>query len=272
MGMIYSLFGSNIGIVFFVIAVVLITSLGYLLVRRYTNQQTLKEDQELTSYSLNTIALFYCVLVGLVVVDVQTSQNQAQNIVINESNILMNIYRISHCLPELDNSHVNNAISNYVNYVINVEWPIMQKGGTFSSDSVRYAHHGLWDPLVAFEPNSYQQLALYQSLLNELGALSDIRFQREMNARPDVSPFLWFILIYGAILIVSCSFMFSAKSHKQHILQISFTVSLLAIVLLLIYNLDLPFSGPTAVQPTPLKEALEQIDALEKKHSKIPKM
>lgn len=65
---------------------------GLLLIRRLTNQQTLRKDQEIASYALNTIALLYCVIVGFVVIRVQENHSKVKEITVREANILLNLY------------------------------------------------------------------------------------------------------------------------------------------------------------------------------------
>ena len=54
-----------------IIAAISITTIAFLCIRRLTDQSVLRKDQEVASYLLNTMALFYCLLLGLVVIDVQ---------------------------------------------------------------------------------------------------------------------------------------------------------------------------------------------------------
>lgn len=236
---------------------------AFFLIRRITNQSQLREDQEIASYTLNTIALFYCLLIGLVVIDVQNRHNDVSAAVIKEAAILINLHRTCNEFPEFDGPKVNKAIRDYAEYILKEEWPLMHQEKNLALLPAIHSHN-LWKTLLNMEPLNFKQLALYQDLLDRLDQLTEARFKRLNNVKNSINLFLWNILIYGGIIVIGCSFMFAAQSVVEHVIQISLSVSFLVLVLLLILALDSPFCGPAAISSEPFQLVLERIDVDEK--------
>jgi membrane-associated HD superfamily phosphohydrolase len=123
--------------------------------------------------------------------------------------------------------------------------------------------HSLFRVLSTFEPKNLRQFALYQDLLQHTNQLTEARFKRLNSVQGSTSSFLWGILIYGAFIVIGCTFLFASKSKAEHILLIIFNVSFLTLVLLLIYCLDAHFTGPTSIDMAPFTQVLEQMDGFE---------
>lgn len=234
----------------------------FCLIRKYTDQALLRQDHEVASYNLNIIALFYCLLISLVVIDVQDDHKDVRDTSIKEASILLNLYTTSSVLPEIDREDIKQGIRNYISYTLDQEWAMLEAGKDLSLVPPIHAH-SLWRIFSDFEPKSYRQLALYQDLLNRMNQLEEARFKRLNSVQGSATPFLWAILIYGGLIVIGCTFVFASKSKTEHIMFIVFNVSFLTLVLLLIYCLDSPFTGPTAIEITPFKQVLEQIDGID---------
>lgn len=234
--------------------------MAFFWIRKVTNQKQLKEDQEIISYALNTISLFYCVLVGLVVIDVQGERDDVQETVVKEAAILMEIYHTANSFDFIPKNNVNNAIRQYAKTALKTELPLMRQGVDMAS--LHYIHADeLWKAMRIIHPKDYQQLAVYQKMLDNMTQLTDTRFERFSSSEGRTTTFLWVILIYGGILVVACSLMFASKSRLSHALHLSFNVSLISLILFLIYALDSPFAGPTSVSMEAFEKVIRQIDA-----------
>jgi hypothetical protein len=245
-------------VIFTAVALALI---GFYCVHKLVDGQKLREDQEITSYALNTISLFYCLLVGLVVVDVQSEHNAIQDNVIKEASILVDMYHLSKAFAPIDQVPIATAIEIYAKNVMAKELPLMREGKDYAL--VRYVHPDeLWASISKIKPQDYRELALYQNLLDRMNQLTHTRFERFTSVEGRTSTFMWIILIYGGIIVIACSLMFSSKSKISHAIHLGFNVSLISMILLLLYALDAPFAGPTAVPLSAFQEVLDTIQAI----------
>ncbi len=228
--------------------------------RKAVNRFQTDDEKETINVSLNFLALFYAVFVVLVFVDVQSTHNQIQDNVEKEASILIDMYHTSSALSLYDKVGVSKAIYQYALDVLNKELPLMQEGKDYAL--VPLIHYDqLWNVISNINPKDYKQFALYQTMLGRLGELTDARYQRFTSVDGITSPFIWTVLIYGAVIMIASLLMLSTKSTTSNLILVSFTVSMLVLVLLLIFSLDKPFSGSTTVSLKAYQEVLQHINA-----------
>lgn len=234
---------------------------GLLIIRRLTNPKNLRKDQEIASYSLNTIALLYCVIVGFVVIRVQERHAHIKDGTVREANLLLNLYYSSCDVFSIELcAKIKNAITEYAHHVIEKEWPHMVKGEDISL-AFPQSVHLLWMVYDEIEPKDNGQAARYAESLSRLNDLTEARFVRLSNVGTSEGAFMWTVLIYGGLLVTIYSCLFASNSLTEHLSQLIFTTSFIALVLLLIYSLDSPYSGPTAISSKPFEHVLELIDS-----------
>ncbi|MBS0635466.1 MAG: DUF4239 domain-containing protein [Verrucomicrobia bacterium] len=246
----------NMGII--IAVVVAVTTFLFFFASKAVAKKQTDDERETVNVSMNFLALFYAVFVVLVFVDVQSQHDQIQDNVVKEASILVDMYRTSSALPLFDKVGVANAVYEYAEHVITTELPLMRAGKDYAL--VPYIHSDkLWNALSTVSPKDYKELALYETMLRRLGELTDARFQRFTSVDGRTSPFIWTVLIYGAIITVVSLVMLSAKSSTSNLLLVSFTVSMLVLVLMLIYSLDRPFAGATGVPLDAFREVLNTV-------------
>lgn len=234
---------------------------GLYLVRKLTNQQTLRLGQEAASYSLNTIALLYCVIVGFVVIRVQERHNFVKDNVEREANLLVNLYYNSCDVFNHDIClKIQKNVKSYAENVLRDEWPLMVQG-TDIALAFPEGIHNLWEIYDKFDPRNNGQMARYQESLHRLNELTEARFARLNNVGCSEGAFMWTVLIYGGILVILCSYLFVPTSFGEHLLQLVFTTSFIVLVLLFVYSLDCPYVGPSAIQSKPFEQVLELIES-----------
>jgi hypothetical protein len=252
------------------VILVLLTSsvaiIGYLLFRSFANENTLRKNQQVASYALNTIALLYCVIVGFVVIRVQERHSLVKDIVVKEANLLLNLY-YSSCdvFPNHVCSEIRQRIGDYAHDVIDKEWPLMMQGKDITLSFPRSVHM-LWMTYDKINPESSSQAARYHESLSRLNKLSEARFSRLSNVGRSEGAFMWTVLIYGGILVIFTSYLFVSTSLTEHLLHLFIITSFTAMVLFLISSLDSPYIGPTAITPKPFEHVLELIDSKHRVH------
>ncbi|MBS0634923.1 MAG: DUF4239 domain-containing protein [Verrucomicrobia bacterium] len=232
----------------------------FLLFRKLINPNVLRKNQEIASYALNTIALLYCVIVGFVVIRVQERNSTVRDHTVKEANLLLNLYYASCDVFSHEIScRIREEIRLYATDVINREWPKMANCEDLTMEYPKSVHN-LWATYDKINPQGRGQAARYSESLSRLNDLSRARFGRLSNVDRSEGAFMWTVLIYGGILVVISSYLFVSTSVLEHMLHLFFISSFIVLVLLLIYSLDTPFAGPTAISPKPFEHVLELID------------
>lgn len=214
------------------------------------------DEQRATSFSLNTLALMYSVFVVLVFVDIQSQHNHVQDVIIQEAAILTDLYHTSEAYPQFKLTNLKDEIHQYAADVLYKELPLMKEGKDYAL--VPFVHpRGLWKLFSTINPTDYKESALYNTMLQRLGELTNTRFQRFTSVDGRTTPFVWTVLIYGALILIASSVMFSSQPKTVNLVLLSFNVSMLALLLLLIYSLDNPFNDSTQVSLNVFKEILQ---------------
>lgn len=207
---------------------------------------TVGDEQRASNFSLNTLALIYSVFVVLVFIDIQSQHNRIQDSIIKEASILTDMYHTSKAYPFFKTVDIETEIRQYAVNVLETELPLMKSGADYALVPFIHPDH-LWNAFSTLNPTDYKQLVLYDSMIRRLEELTDVRFERFTSVDGRTTPFIWTVLIYGALILIACSVMFSSKPKTTSLVLLSFNVSMIVLILLLIYSLDNPFAEPTQV-------------------------
>jgi hypothetical protein len=208
--------------------------------------------------NVGVIGTTYAVLIAFMLSNVWTNFRAAESNAEQESNCLVNLYRIVKVLPDPQHSRIQALAHQYAAEAINVEWPEMENGQPIR----RGITQPFWDALSEVRPgNAAEQVGLEQAF-SELRDLTEHRRIRELQSRSQLPALLWAVLIVGAMVTVISSCLFGVENLKLHLVQVSFLSFLLAIVLVAIADIDSPFRGPVHVTPNGFLYALQTFDRI----------
>ena len=82
-----------------------------------------------------------------------------------------------------------------------------------------------------------------------------MRRLRIIDSRTGVHPVLWFVLVAGAVMTISFTFLFGSNNFINHAIMASVLSVIIALILLTILSFDFPFTGSVRVEP----EAFQQV-------------
>ena len=197
--------------IFSIAFAVLIGVGGLLVTRKWISRLHLTASlNEIVSYYLSTVAIFYGVMLGLIAVSVWESYNDAKTAVAAEVGSLAALYRDVSGYPEPDRNTLQADLREYTRYEIDVAWPEHRRGVVNPGGIER-----LWlfqVKLQTFEPKTKGQEMLH---LETLRAFDDLVQKRALKldtvtshlARP-----MWDFVILGAVL----SFVVSRQRRRSH--------------------------------------------------------
>jgi hypothetical protein len=92
----------------------------------------------------------------------------------------------------------------------------------------------------------YLDMTLYQGL-------QDNRRLRLYQSRDGPHPLVWTIIIAGAIVTVTFTYLFGLDNTGAHALMIAALAGTIAAILFMIQATDYPYSGDVRVLPTPFE-------------------
>lgn len=224
---------------------------GMLLVRRLIDLKTLNSYHEVAGYFLSIIGTLYAVLLGFVIVDAMNNLQNARMVAEQEANALCNVYLVSEGLSQGCRNRLRFACSKYADAVINDEWRTMRLGE--SSPKAVVALMGIWTTAARFKPSDPGEEGVHQSILAEVGNLSNNRRDRLVGSAHGVAPLMWAVLILGGVFTVVFTYFFGAASVTAQILMTVIVSITLSLNVFLVFVFGYPYATELGVRPEALR-------------------
>jgi len=207
---------------------------------------------------LSALIGIYAVAAGLTAVAVWGNMVDAGSDVSREAAAIAVLYHDLGGYPPPLQQQGRRALVAYTRYVINVEWPMHQKG-ELPRDTLRIIEQAQRS-IVSFEPATEGQKIVQAQVLQSYNQLLQAHWQRVQAVRDTALPAeLWIVVILlGAIAISSC-FLLRVDSFAMHAIVTLLVAAPIALVLYFIAVSDHPFQGGINVSPAPYREVLEKM-------------
>ena len=140
-------------------------------------------------------------------------------------------------------------MENYRDVLVNEEWPRLARGeGSPNATAMlkkltqTYAGHQL--------SGAASDGPFFSESVKNLEQLKGLRASRIDDAASGLLPFLWVILIAGAVLTVGFSYLFGAQNFATHAVMTMLLTAVIALAFYTILTLDFPFTGLVAIDPS----------------------
>ncbi len=104
------------------------------------------------------------------------------------------IHRVAEGFPEAERREVQDLAGSYARIVVEEGWPMMREEGRISGRAGTKADE-LRRSVVAFEPRTGREDALYSRALALVGSLDEYREQRSLEVREGIPSIHWVVLI-----------------------------------------------------------------------------
>lgn len=237
-------------------SIAILYSVGFMLLVRYTyGVDRLSLNNEVAGFKFAVVGVFYAVLLAFVVIAVWEEYRNTETAVREEAKATVDLHRVAHALPQGDEIH--ERLAAYVKEVTTGEWPAMALGEGRPATSS--ALNRVSAAVLAVEPQTEQQLALYQEALRLLAVITDSRTERLDSADGSMPGILWFVLIVGGIVTLGYPAFFASTSTGAQALMTAALAGLVGFALLLALAFDFPFTGDVGISPHPFETAQQQI-------------
>ena len=232
-----------------IVACVLAALVFLFVVTRTSAGPTRKESNDFTGAVVAVIGTTYAVILAFMLSGVWNMFQQAESNAEQEANALLNVWRISEDVDPAVGRQVRDLCEKYVNFVINKEWPAMADEKPMPQETGIIINQ-LWKLAGQSQAGSgVNAISAYQ-MMEELRLLTEYRRIRLMHSREELPGILRAVLIAGGIITVAAACFFGVPSFKFHVLQVAVLAFLISLVLVAIYDIDRPYQGNVAVQPT----------------------
>ncbi len=243
-----------------VLVAVLVSLIGLALVRRFAPTDQLAQHTEVAGYVYAVIGVIYAVVLALVVIAAWEEYRDARAAVADEASTVLNLARAANGWPAGDRAEVESALVAYARQVVDVEWPAMAQGD-FGPTADVVTMNQLWHALNGADASAAAKSASYEVALLQLDDLGEARRNRLLFGQEGLPVSLAVILIIGAIVTIGFAYLFAVDNGRVHALMITSLAVLVALLLLLQFQLGMPFQGVSAIESTAMELVLAEIDS-----------
>lgn len=236
--------------------------LGLYIVRVTVPVERLKQNHEVAGFTFGVIGAFYGLLLAFVIVAAWERFDRADEMVQGESIALTSLYRLSKSFPQPFQHNLQQAIRDYTNHAINVEWPQMAAHFHGKTDNPTGAL-AMWAILSDFTPaDSRQSLAVDKSY-DQLQLITVDRSLRFMYGTEEFPSVVWLVIYAGLIITIGFSYFFGLDKFPSQALMCGIFSSLLGLTILAILELAHPYQGAVVVSDLPFKFAVARMDVMD---------
>jgi hypothetical protein len=231
------------------LAVVLLSVGVVLCVACYLNRKleasARRRANGVNGWQLSIIGSIYAVVLGFMLSDAWLAYQTAIGDVRNEAVAALIVYRTSALLPPACEVELQNATQTYIQTVIDVEWPAMERhSGAYPGGTVVDT---MWN--IANHCNARNMEPAHESVFRALESLQTSRDSRIEDANGHLPVIMWNVLIFGAVIVIGSSCLLGNEKHSVHCFHVASLTILIAVTLLAVLDLDRPFDGATRIAP-----------------------
>ncbi|MBX9568326.1 MAG: DUF4239 domain-containing protein [Candidatus Obscuribacterales bacterium] len=235
--------------------------MGLLVVRHYVRSKLLKMHHDVADPLLSVVGTLFAVLLGFMVANSMTRFEEARVTAQSEASAVGNIFRAAAGLPDKNRTVIQHACEQYVDLVINEEWPVLSKKHT--SDKAWKAYDEIWMDCVKFVPSNDGETNMQSAIMGYLGVLGDARRMRVGALHNGLPPVLWFVLFAGGTATIAFTYFFGIENIRLQILMTSLVSLSICLNLFLLACYDDPFSGDVMLHPTAFENIRDNFNAIE---------
>jgi multisubunit Na+/H+ antiporter MnhB subunit len=233
------------------VAIVILSCLVILAVSGFIMFRHRQQGGEFQSGSaeamLGVIGTLFSVLLGLLVAGaIERYHDVAQNAE-SEANGIGNIYRLARGLQTEDRKRIRGLCREYVDYVIDEEWPLMARQQLGKNASERYAK--LWDATVSITPTNDRESNVQSAILDSMDDVGDDRRARAVVCMRPLPVLLWAVITCGSLITIAFTYLFTQHMGQLHWMMTFLVAISLGLNVWLLAAYSTPFSGDLALTP-----------------------
>jgi hypothetical protein len=226
----------DIGII---VAMVVIALGAQIFIKRAAGKYDFSAHNAVAGMMLSIAGIVYAVVLGFVVVVAWQAFQRADTTAFAEVNAAADMYRYAPALGEPLATKVRADVRRYIRLEIDEDWPAMERGETNKASSDQINQLVTDFVRAPSRTNSFVR----SREMDLLAQLVDSRRLRIYSNAGSVGAQLWATLIGGSILTIGMTFLFGMQNFRVHLLLTAMTTTMIAIMFVLILNLDHPFRG-----------------------------
>ena len=203
----------------------------------------------------------YAVILGFLTVVAWEHFQEARNLVVLESDADIDVWHAAVGLPEAVRNRVRADMKAYAEAMIAREWPAMRQGH-FDQKAQMIGMDAI-NAIGGFVPANNGESNAQAAAMQQLTIMHDARQQRMAVNAGGISWFEWLVLAVGGMSIVCFCWLFGLRNPRTHLLMTSTVVTMIASILVLLFELQYPFRSDIGIGPDLWKGAHAHLHEME---------
>lgn len=244
----------------FTLGCVCLALLGLWIISKLSTPEMRRKHHDVVGFTFGIVGVVYAVLLGFTVVNVNDRFNQIQMNLIEESALMLKLYRDAEGLPLENRDKVRGTIRDYANTVYGEELQAQEEG----RESIKAYGHlaALWAELYRTKPESETEKVWFAETVHQMNQLANYRVLRIFNMTQSLGEMMWALLVGGALITIFFMYFFYVESYLIHALLTAFLTGTIAFMLFLILNLDTAYSGYARVDVEEIAKTIQRFEQI----------
>jgi hypothetical protein len=214
-------------------------------------------DNGVIGWIFSAILVIYAIAIGLISVATWGNASRASSEASDEASRIAAMYRDLGGHPEPLRTELRGMLVRYTRFVIEVEWPMQRRGeiprrGTDELTELERVFY-------AFEPTTDGQKIVHAEAMRVFNELIEERRSRIEAVDYAVPGTLWAIVLVGAVIAITASYVFSMESVALHGLMTGLLAAMIALLVFFIASTDRPYCGAAGVSPVAYEIVLHDL-------------
>src|ERR1700739_3861624 len=181
-------------IIFVLVVFSVVSVFGLYLVRILVPLERLKQNHEVAGFTFGVIGAFYGLLLAFVIVAAWERFDRADETVQSEAMALASLSRLAKGFPQPLQHNLQQAIRNYTEHAIDVEWPNMAALSHDKTIDNPVGSLGLWALVASYTPSDGRQSLLVDKSYDQLQLISEDRALRYMYGNEEFPSVVWLVI------------------------------------------------------------------------------
>jgi hypothetical protein len=220
---------------------------AHLLVRRRFRTFEFSSNNNVGGIVLGVLGGLYAIMLAFVVGIVWREYDDSGQRVAGEVAAATNVWYAASGLPQPQRREARAVLLDYAELMVHDEWPAMRHGGRSAQAVPTLARAFELIARVRLGPNGEQNAQ--QMAMQQLGVMQETRYFRLDDNESGLTPFQWTILLVGSALVIAFCFLLGTSDLRVQLLMTGSVAAMIALIFVLIYELDYPFRGGIGVPP-----------------------
>ncbi len=251
---------SNLLLCTCIVGITIIVALLGLLIVRKLRRNPESETNDIVLGLGHQAGILFAIVVGFIAVSVLGAFDKAVKTVEDEANQAFTIWVDARAYPADFELKLRNAVEDYINSVINIEWPLQSQGET--SLKTARSLENLYRLIIDYSPTSEPLQAVHTGVINKVNQLFEDRDSRLFINAHGLSSAVYYVIILSTLIIFCFDWALSPKRPGLHIILTILLSIGIGLIFFLIVGFDYPFRGEISVGPESFQKTLEHIQRL----------